>query len=99
MVREADDDAKAALMTGRARLFFQIAAARCGKGSAIMASNPGFGAWGQAIAGDRAPAAAMPDRLLRHSHAARILGESRRPKGTRRAGIVGPAKEKNAVAI
>ena len=64
-----------------------------------MISNPGFGAWDHAIAGDRAPAAAMPDRLPRRSLAARILGESYRLKDKRRAGIVGPAKEKEAIAI
>ena len=54
--------------------------------------------WDQAFAGDRVLTAAMPDRLSRHSQVIQIQGESYRLKDKRKAGIVGPAKEKETVA-
>jgi DNA replication protein DnaC len=79
----------------QAHLFFQVIAARYEKGATIMTSNLGFGAWDQALAGDRVLTAAMLDRLLHHSHVVQIQGDSYRLKEKRMAGIIGaqPAKE------
>ena len=82
----------------QAHLFFQVVAARYEKGSTVMTSNLGFGAWDQAFAGDRVLTAAMLDRLLHHSHVVQIRGESYRLKDKRKAGIVGPAREKETAA-
>lgn len=83
----------------QAHLFFQIVAARYEKGSTIMTSNLSFGAWDQAFAGDRVLTAAMLDRLLHHAHVIQIQGESYRLKDKRKAGIVGPSRQKEATAV
>ena len=85
------------LQREQAHLFFQIVAARYEKGSTIMTSNLGFGAWDQAFAGDRVLTAAMLDRLLHHSHVIQIQGESYRLKDKRKAGIIGPRSHKENV--
>lgn len=71
-----------------ANLFFQVVAKRYEKGSMIVTSNLPFGQWDQAFAGDQALTAALFDRLLHHSHAQRIKGESYRLKDKRKAGII-----------
>ncbi len=82
----------------QAHLFFQIVAARYEKGSTIMTSNLSFGAWDQAFAGDRVLTAAMLDRLLHHAQVIQIQGESYRLKDKRKAGIVGPPRQKETIA-
>ncbi len=63
-----------------------------------MTSNLSCGAWDHAFASDRVLTAAMLDRLLQHSQVIQIQGESYRLKDKRKAGIVGPVKEKETVA-
>ncbi len=83
----------------QAHLFFQIVAARYEKGSRIRSSNLSFGAWDQAVAGDKVLTAAMLDRLPRHSQVIQIQGDSYRLKDKRKAGIIGPAREKETVTV
>ncbi|MEM9351189.1 MAG: ATP-binding protein [Pseudomonadota bacterium] len=82
----------------QARLFFQIVVARHEKGSTIMTSNLSFGAWDRAFACDRVLTAAILDRLLHHAQVIQIQGESHRLNHEGKAGIVGPAKERETIA-
>ena len=74
----------------QANLFFQVVAKRSEKGAMILTSNPTFGSWDQAFAGDPVLTAAMPDRLLHHSTVVPIQGESYRLEDKRRAGLPKP---------
>ncbi len=47
----------------QANLFFQVVARRYEKGAMILTSNPTFGSWDQAFAGETVLAAAMLDRV------------------------------------
>lgn len=58
-----------------ATLLFQLVSARYLRGSIVLTSNTGFGDWGQ-ILGDTVLATAVLDRLLHHSVAVNIRGES-----------------------
>jgi DNA replication protein DnaC len=62
----------------QANLFFQVVAKRYEKGATILTSNLTFGSWDQTFAGDPVLTAAMLDRLLHHSTAVSIQGESYR---------------------
>ena len=56
------------------------------RGSIILISNKGFGEWGELL-GDTVIASAALDRLLHHSHALNIRGESFRLREKRPAGL------------
>ena len=70
-----------------AHLFFQLVARRYEKGSLLITTNQLVSQWGQ-VFGDDVLAAAILDRLLHHSHALLIQGESFRLKQKRKAGIL-----------
>ena len=72
----------------QANLFFQVVARRYEKGSMILTSNPAFGSWDEAFAGDAVLTAAMLDRVLHHATVVQIGGDSYRLKDKRRAGIM-----------
>jgi DNA replication protein DnaC len=72
----------------QANLFFQVVAKRYEKGATILTSNLTFGSWDQTFAGDPVLTAAMLDRLLHHSTAVGIQGESYRLKDKRRTGLL-----------
>jgi DNA replication protein DnaC len=69
---------------------FQLVSRRYERGSIILTSNKSYGDWGTIFAGDSAIASAILDRLLHHSTTINIKGESYRPKGKRRAGLIQP---------
>ena len=69
-----------------ATAFFTLVSARYERGSIILTSNKGFGEKGQ-LMGGTVIASAIPDRLLHHSHALNIRGESYRPREKRQAGL------------
>ena len=68
----------------QANLFFQVVAKHYGRGAMILTSNPTFGSWDQAFAGETVPTAAMPGRLLHHATVVQISGESYRLTGRSR---------------
>lgn len=71
----------------QSNLLFQVIAKRYERGSIVVTSNKGFGAWGEVFAGDPVIASAMLDRLLHHSHVLNIRGESYRLREKRQAGL------------
>src|SRR5713101_7981720 len=71
-----------------AHLFFQLVARRYEKGSLLVTTNQLVGQWGQ-VFGDDVLAAAILDRLLHHSHAVIIQGDSYRLRMKRKAGVLG----------
>jgi len=71
----------------QSNLLFQVISKRYERGSMIVTSNKGFGAWGEVFAGDPVIASAILDRLLHHSHVINIRGESYRLKEKRQAGL------------
>ncbi|HEX4381815.1 MAG TPA: ATP-binding protein [Myxococcales bacterium] len=68
-------------------LFFQLVARRYERGSLLVTTNQLVSQWGQ-VFGDDVLAAAILDRLLHHSHALLIQGDSYRLKSKRKAGIL-----------
>jgi DNA replication protein DnaC len=70
-----------------AHLFFQLVARRYEKGSLLLTTNQLVSQWGQ-VFGDDVLAAAILDRLLHHSHALLIQGDSYRLRMKRKAGIL-----------
>lgn len=74
-------------------LFFQLIAQRYEKGSTILTSNRSYAEWGDVL-GNSVIATAILDRLLHHSTAFRIQGDSYRLKEKRKAGLLSkPAQE------
>jgi DNA replication protein DnaC len=71
-----------------ANLFFQLVAKRYERGSILLTTNQQVTEWGH-VFGDETIAAAILDRLLHHSHAIVIKGESYRLKAKKRAGLLG----------
>lgn len=71
-----------------AHLFFQLVARRYERGSMLITTNQTITQWGQ-VFGDEMIAAAVLDRLLHHSHALLIQGESYRLRQKKRAGLLG----------
>ncbi len=69
-------------------MFFQVVAKRYERGSMILTSNPTFGSWDQAFAGETVLTAAMLDRILHHAAVVSIQGESYRLKDKRKAGLI-----------
>jgi DNA replication protein DnaC len=70
-----------------AHLFFQLVSKRYERGSLLITTNQAVTQWG-AVFGDEVLAAAILDRLLHHSHALLIQGESYRLKQKRKAGLI-----------
>jgi DNA replication protein DnaC len=70
-----------------AHLFFQLVARRYERGSMLITTNQLATQWGT-VFGDDVLAAAILDRLLHHSHAVLIQGDSYRLKQKRKAGLV-----------
>jgi DNA replication protein DnaC len=82
-----------------ANLIFQLIARRYERGSIIITSNQSLTGWGE-VFGDVIIATAILDRLLHHSTALNIKGESYRLKEKRKAGLLGrPTVLTNPVAF
>ncbi len=62
-----------------ADLLFQLVSRRYERGSTIVTTNVGIGAWPQ-VFGDPVTASAIADRLCHHCHVIRITGRSYRMK-------------------
>src|SRR5712691_3573379 len=77
-------------------IFFQLISGRYERGSILLTSNKSYGDWGSIFA-DSIIATAILDRLLHHSTAINIRGESYRLKERRKAGLV-PAREQERAA-
>ncbi len=73
-----------------ANLFFQLVARRYEKGSMLVTTNQAVTQWGH-VFGDDVIAAAILDRLLHHSHALVITGESYRLRQKKKTGLLGGA--------
>lgn len=71
-----------------AGLFFRLLARRYERASLIITSNKSFTDWGE-IFNDQVLATAILDRLLHHSTAINIKGESYRLKEKKKAGLLG----------
>ncbi len=69
-----------------AHLFFQLVSRRYEKGSMLITTNQAVTQWGT-VFGDDVIAAAILDRLLHHSHAFMVQGESDRLRQKRKAGL------------
>jgi len=81
-----------------AGLFFRLLTRRYEKASLIITSNKSFVDWGE-IFNDQVLATAILDRLLHHSTAINIKGESYRLKEKKKAGLLGSTqKQKEVVA-
>ncbi|MBS2016699.1 MAG: IS21-like element helper ATPase IstB [Deltaproteobacteria bacterium] len=76
-----------------AHLFFQRVARRYERGSLLITTNQVVTQWG-AVFGDDVLAGAILDRLLHHSHALMIRGESYRLKQKKKAGLLGASASK-----
>jgi DNA replication protein DnaC len=74
-----------------ANLFFQLVTRRYERGSMLITSNQMVTQWGH-VFGDEMIAAAVLDRLLHHSHAMVIQGDSFRLRQKKRAGLLGSSK-------
>jgi DNA replication protein DnaC len=74
-----------------ANLFFQLVARRYEKGSMLITSNQMVTQWGH-VFGDEMIATAILDRLLHHSHALIVQGDSFRLRQKKRAGLLGSSK-------
>jgi DNA replication protein DnaC len=74
-----------------ANLFFQLVSRRYERGSMLITTNQTVTQWGH-VFGDEIMAAAVLDRLLHHSHALLIQGDSYRLRQKKRAGLLGSAK-------
>ncbi|MBK9071309.1 MAG: ATP-binding protein [Myxococcales bacterium] len=71
-----------------AHLFFQLVSRRYEKGSLLITTNQPISHWG-AVFGDDTIATAVLDRVLHHSHALIIRGDSYRLRQKKRAGLLG----------
>jgi DNA replication protein DnaC len=70
-----------------AHLFFQLVNRRYERGSLLITTNQRVSEWGT-VFGDEVLATAILDRLLHHSHALMISGESYRLREKRKSGCV-----------
>ena len=70
--------------------FFRFVARRCERRSLLITTNQLVTQWGT-VFGDDVLAAAILDRLLHHSHALMIQGESYRLRQKKKAGLLGRA--------
>ena len=74
-----------------ANLFFQLVTRRYERGSMLITSNQMVTQWGH-VFGDEMIAAVVLDRLLHHSHALIIQGDSFRLRQKKRTGLLGSSK-------
>jgi DNA replication protein DnaC len=72
-----------------AHLFFQLVNRRYEKGSLLVTTNQRVSEWG-IVFGDEVLATAILDRLLHHSHALLITGESYQLRDKRKSGLIRP---------
>jgi DNA replication protein DnaC len=70
-----------------AHLFFQLVNRRYERGSLLVTTNQRIADWGT-VFGDEVLATAILDRLLHHSHALVITGESYRLREKRKSGLI-----------
>jgi DNA replication protein DnaC len=70
-----------------AHLFFQLVNRRYERGSLLITTNQRVSEWGT-VFGDEVLATAILDRLLHHSHALMISGESYRLREKRKSGLL-----------
>ena len=70
-----------------AHVFFQLVTRRYEKGSILLTTNQPVTEWGH-VFGDEMIAAAVLDRLLHHSHALVVRGDSYRLKQQKKAGLL-----------
>jgi DNA replication protein DnaC len=70
-----------------AHLFFQLVSRRSESGAMLVTSNRAVSEWG-AVFADAVVATAILDRLLHHSHALTIHGDSYRLRAKRRSGLL-----------
>ncbi len=75
-----------------AHVFFQLVTRRYEKGSILLTTNQPVSEWGH-IFGDEMIAAAVLDRLLHHSHALVVRGDSYRLKQQKKAGLLSSARK------
>ncbi len=71
-----------------AHLFFQLVTRRYERGSMLLTTNKQVTQWGE-VFGDEVVAAAILDRLLHHSHALVIQGDSYRLRQKTKSGLLG----------
>lgn len=74
-----------------AHLFFQLVSRRYERGSMLITTNQAIPQWGH-VFGDDMIASAILDRVLHHSHALLIQGDSFRLRQKKRAGLLGSNK-------
>jgi DNA replication protein DnaC len=74
-----------------AHVFFQLVTRRYERGSILLTTNQPVTEWGH-VFGDEMIAAAVLDRLLHHSHALVVHGESYRLKQQKKAGLLAARK-------
>jgi DNA replication protein DnaC len=75
-----------------AHVFFQLVTRRYEKGSILLTTNQPVTDWGH-VFGDEMIAAAVLDRLLHHSHALVVRGDSYRLKQQKKAGLLSSARK------
>ena len=75
-----------------AHVFFQLVTRRYEKGSILLTTNQPVTEWGH-VFGDEMIAAAVLDRLLHHSHALVVRGDSYRLKQQKKAGLLSSARK------
>jgi len=75
-----------------AHVFFQLVTRRYERGSILLTTNQPVTEWGN-VFGDEMIAAAVLDRLLHHSHALVVHGDSYRLKQQKKAGLLGAARK------
>lgn len=76
-----------------AHVFFQLVTRRYEKGSILLTTNQPVTEWGH-VFGDEMIAAAVLDRLLHHSHALVVRGDSYRLKQQKKAGLLSSSARK-----
>jgi len=75
-----------------AHVFFQLVTRRYEKGSILLTTNQPVTEWGH-VFGDEMIAAAVLDRLLHHSHALVVRGDSYRLKQQKKAGLLSSVRK------
>ena len=75
-----------------AHVFFQLVTRRYEKGSILLTTNQPVTEWGH-VFGDEMIAAAVLDRLLHHSHALVVRGDSYRLKQQKKAGLLSSTRK------
>jgi DNA replication protein DnaC len=84
---EGRDSFYSSFETSAAHIFFQLVSRRHARGSLLITSNCSVCEWGTAF-GNPLVATAILDRLLHHSQAVTIRGDSYSLREKRRAGLI-----------